>query len=176
MAMRLPQMWWVELSKTGIRMGRFNYLVNKNSPMLQIHSVLVPKDMTAKDCGMNALAIERKKGAVFNIESQGPAKVAGKAGYQFVLEETMTLKSGAAETTSQPTIKIVQARRLLCVPSKEKAHTQRHYALILTCINTEANVVKQMIDDLAENFDTLPVIKDKDIIKKADPLKNRKAL
>jgi hypothetical protein len=176
-AIRLPESWWCENVDEGIKMGRFDYLCNDNSPMLEIISVLVPDSLTAQACGQAAIDFDKKHGLAFDILLQGPVKIAGKPGYRFVLRQSKAQTPESKPAASQPTDAkdyIIQVRRLLCVPDSTKGKN-RHYALILTGFSADQKKIMAMMEQLTDTFDTLPVVQEKPKAPAA-PVETRKGL
>ncbi|HPS51990.1 MAG TPA: hypothetical protein PLK08_00390 [Phycisphaerae bacterium] len=163
LAIRLPEFWWSEITGDGIKMGRYDYLCNDDSPMLEIVSVLVSDSLTAQACGQAAIDFDKKRGLSFDILQQGPLKIAGKLGYQFILRqsETQAAESQPAGTkkTAETKDYVIQIRRLLCVPDST-AGKNRHYAMILTGFSADVKKLCDIMDELTDSFDTLPVVKE----------------
>jgi hypothetical protein len=161
-AMRLPQSWWSEISDDGIKMGRYDYLCNDNSPLLEVISVLVPNSLTAQACGQATINFDKKSGLSFDILQEGPVKISGKLGYQFVLRqnESQAPTTKSASQPSDPKDYIIQVRRLLCVPDRTP-DKNRHYAFILTGFSADQKKLIDIMDQLTDSFDTLPVVQEK---------------
>lgn len=161
-AIRLPESWWGEVTNEGIRMGRFDYLCNDNSPLLEVISVLVPDSLSAQSCGQATIDFDRKHGLKFDIIEQGLAKVTGKPGYQFVLRQSETQAPESKPAATQPANSkdyVIQIRRLLCVPDSTPGKN-RHYAIILTGFSADMKKLLELMDQLADSFDTLPVVQE----------------
>lgn len=158
-ALRMPKGWIGGQNALGVFMEQADYkLGGIPCPSVQVVSNLVPPSMSAEACGAKAIEWMKKNGVTVEILSKGPAKMAKRDGYQYVIRKTQTPKTNKAKTPPLATTTI-EVHRLLCVlPSEEDEEERaRHYTLIVAGQDATVKQMTELADNLAQHFLVVPI-------------------
>ncbi len=153
-ALKIPNGWSSGHDEMGVVMGRMDYLLaGVASPAVRVVALDVPESMSAKACGESAIDhATKQQGNKVKILSQGPAKMGGVEGYQFVVEKRVPLataeNSKASEAEfSQP---FIEVGRIVGVPGR--SGRQNFFAVVLTCHDCKAEQAETIMEKLAAEF------------------------
>ncbi|MCK5114156.1 MAG: hypothetical protein KAR11_05275 [Phycisphaerae bacterium] len=173
-SVRAPKGWASGKNDWGITLKQIDFLAGGVAcPDVQIVSITMDDKLNSKECGRKYLDAEIKRGLKVDVISEGPAKLAGKDAYQYVVRKSIS--APATTPASQPATKpadasdkpkivqtpeeepIMQVHRLLTVPAE--GDKVRHYAIILTTRRCDVKKTAAMMDKLAENFSLIAIPK-----------------
>ena len=184
---RIPKGWAGDRIEWGVIAKQLDFLAGGIAcPDVQVVSIVLDDKLDAKQCGRNYIDAETKRGLKVDVLSEGPAKLAKKDAYQYVLLKSIpapTTKSAAqpAEKTDNtekppdaktpPAESVLQVHRLLSVPAEDGK--TRHYAIILTTRKCDAKKATEIMDNIAGSFAIVPITKKipkTPVVKKPDKL------
>jgi hypothetical protein len=155
---RRPTGWSVQRNETGLVMGQVDFsLGGIASPEVKVVALSVPDTWTPKSFGEDAIKRKTEEGYEMKVLAQGPVKLAGKDGYQFVVRKTMKAVPGVAGTLPTAPIAAPQAEasfveigRLILVPATEGE--KRLYAIVLDSHNCTVEQAEAVMDKIASGF------------------------
>ena len=161
-AIRPPTGWAAQLNETGLIMGKVDFsLGGLASPEAKVVTLLVPDTWTPKSFGEDA--IKRKteeEGYEMNVLVQGPVKLAGRDGYQFVIRKTPKVLPEQAKpkqaglVASQPVeSSYIEIARLILTPAKDGE--KQLYAIVVDSHNCEVIQAQAVMNAIASGFTLL---------------------
>jgi len=152
-ALRLPKGWTGRSNQLGLFAGLTDYTQGGiYSPAVQVISLEMEK-ATPEQLGERALEKERKQGSQVKVLEKGPVKIAGKDGFQFVLQRKQPVPESAPEDYKPPPV--IEIRRLFNIESTEEGK-QKHFAILLTVHNCPPSKALEIMDKVAKGFSLLP--------------------
>ncbi len=151
-AMRQPVGWAARQYKTGLVMGRADYLAGGlASPRVKLLVFAAGEQWTAQALCEYAIEKRRKEGYRVEILEQGQTDLGGHEAYQFIVRKSFTPASAPATqpvaATHRPQIEIGRV-----VSLAGSAGKRRMYGLVVTCHNVDASTAKGIMDQLALGF------------------------
>lgn len=157
-ALRMPVGWVGGQNAIGLYFLQVDYLLGGiPCPSVQIVSGKVDPSATAQACGQKAIDYMRKQGLKVDILSEGPARLAKRDGYQFVLRKT---RAPATRPTTEKakTTTTLEVHRLLCVPPNENLYEEKawNYAMIVAGRDVTVEQLTNLADQLARRFIVTP--------------------
>lgn len=158
-AIRLPVGWVGGQNDLGVFMEQTDYILGGvPCPSVQIVSNPVDPSMTAEACGQKGIEQLEKQGVKVEILSNGPARLAQRDGFQFVLRKTEAPATNPAQTSSVGTTTL-EVHRLLCVPPNEEEYEElaRNYVLIVAGQDVTVQQLTDLADQFAKRFLVIPV-------------------
>lgn len=164
LAMRQPAHWAAAVTKNGLSMGATDYLLHGAfTPAVQVLALQTPKGLTAKACGLKYIEHQRKEGTTVKILAEAKAPLAGKQGYQYVLQRTLPPASRPASAPAEEAAEldrdVIEIQRGLCLPGKHGSDACRHVVLLLTCRYCDRKRAENIMNELAKNFSLLTPVK-----------------
>lgn len=154
-AARLPVGWIGGQNDLGVYMAQTDYVLGGvPCPSVQVVSNLVDPAMTAEACGQKALEQMQKNGAKVDILSKGPAKLAKRDGFQFVIRKAAAPATQPSQTQPAEPATTLEVHRLLCVPPDEDEDEEqaRNYVLIVAGRDVTERQLTDLADKLAGRF------------------------
>jgi len=112
------------------------------SPMVEVIVTSVAATYTPKSFGEEAIQRRTKKGEAFEVMSNGPTKLSGLDGHQFVVKQGPETAGGGGASFF--------VGRLTCMDQKDG--TKLLYALVLKCHGGEAAQAEAILDKVAATF------------------------
>ena len=157
-SIRVPEVWHWGQAPLGVQLARTDYLRGGiPNPVVDVIAADVPADANARDfarrCIQDYTKAAAAKNAAAKVLSEGPARLDGVEGYQFVFQETPSKPApaiGEAEA-DPPELKV---QRMICVPGGKDGRG-RTDALILTVLGSDAKSAEAMMDKIASGFKVL---------------------
>ncbi len=162
-AIRQPDGWIATSDETGLVMGRIDYLLGGiASPEARVLTATVADSWTSKSFGENAIKLKTEQGFEMEVLSQGPARLGGKDGYQFVIRKTALsaatepapepgqIKPISLPSAPKPASSYIEIGRLICLPAEQDK--KKLYALVLDCYYCEVEQAQEVMDKIASGF------------------------
>lgn len=141
-----PNGWVAKQTDKGYEFGQMDLSRgNVVSPRAKVIVQAIGAEYTAQSFGEDAINRNTPKGFVRKVLSKGPAKVAGRGGYQFVISQ------GPEEGMTGPSSVLVG--RLTVVPGQDGKQTLR--ALVVECRDGQAKDVEALADKWMSTYQIL---------------------
>ncbi len=140
-----PEGWAGRSTNKGYEMGQMDFARGVISPKVEVIAQSIPASFTPKTFGEQAAAKNAPKGFVRTILSQGPAKLDGMDGYQFVGSQKP--EAGAAGTET------ILVGRLICLDTGNGS--QMMFALVVNCGNVSPKDAEAFAETMASCFKLL---------------------
>jgi len=146
---RQPADWVGSFSERGFTMGQFDCLRGGDvSPRVELIVATVPADFTAESFGKHAIEAKAAEGFKMEVLSHGPADLAGRKGYQFVVHK----QTVNAEASEQPA-ESIEIGRLILTPGQDGQ--QRMYAIVVQCQDVTWQQADAVMAAVAPDFSLL---------------------
>jgi hypothetical protein len=145
-SIRQPIGWAGAFSESGFAMGQFDCVLGGAvTPRVEVICADVDAAETPKSIGEKAIETKVEEGYTMTVLSQGPAKLAGLDGYQFILK-----KEAPPAGAGQSPVVSIEVGRLICVAGK--GEQQRMLALVARCQGATPKQAQAALDAVASSF------------------------
>ena len=162
-ALRQPEHWVAAVTETGLAMGITDYLLGGQfTPAVQVLAMNIPEGQSAKTCGMKYIQHQRKEGLAVEVFAEGPATLADRKGYQYVLRRTLrptTRPASAPADNPHADTDVIEIQRGICLPDKADPESCRHVTLLLTCRYADRKKALALMDQFADALSLFTPVK-----------------